>query len=132
MGVEVSDLSQQFANSLPIEVRPSKPKYTFLMLAWIVATAFSLWLLTHGPGPVAWAIILCAIGSIFGVVVSVYGLFAKRPLVLLDVRGVTARGWKGCPVAWSDIERVWKHVQHVSTMYSTAKADYVCMAFKHS
>jgi hypothetical protein len=127
----MSDLSQIFSSSLPIEVKPSKPKYALLLLVCVAATAFLLWMLTHGQAP-TWIVSLCIVGTSLGVALCIYALCDKRPLVVLDKRGVTARGWKGCPVAWSDIERVWKHEQHVSTMYSSVEVDYVCIAFKHS
>jgi hypothetical protein len=89
-------------------------------------------LATHRQASNNWIPSLCAIASTLGAALCIFVLCDTRPLVRLDTQGVTARGWKGCPIAWSDIERVWKHEQHVSTMYSSVEVDYVCMAIKHA
>ena len=131
-GAEVSDLSQMFASALPIEVKLSKPKYVLLLFACLGVTAFVVWALTHGQMRSLWPLIIFAVVSSLSAASCVYALCQTRPIVLLDQRGVTVRGWKGCPVAWSEIERAWKFEQHVSAIYSTIAVDYVCMAFKHS
>ena len=128
----MSDLAQLFASSLPIEVKPSKPKYAFLLLVCVAVTAFLVWTLVHRQAQSVWIVTLCAVGSSLGVALCVYALCEKRPLVLLDQHGVTVRGWKGCPVAWGDIERVWKHEQQASAIFSRVEIDWVCMAIRHS
>ena len=128
----MSDLSQTFASALPIEVKPSKPKYAFMLVASLGVTALLVWSLTHGQLRSSWPLILFATVTGLSAASCIYALCQKRPLVLLDQRGVTVRGWNGCPVAWSEIERVWKFEQHVSAIYSSIEVDYVCVAFKHS
>jgi hypothetical protein len=51
---------------------------------------------------------------------------AKRPVVRLDELGVTARGYKNCPVPWGEVDRVWKGVQQ----YGFNRANYVCINLK--
>lgn len=132
----MSDLSQLFASSLPIEVKLSKSKYALLLIVCIGLTIFLVLMLVHEPAGNTWPLVLCTAASILGAVVSIFALCQKCPLVLLDERGVTVRGWKGCPVVWNEIERVWKHVQVIRFWYGAAvvekKVDYVCLAFKHS
>lgn len=129
----MSDLSQLFASSLPIEVKPSKPKYALLLVVCIALTVFLLWTLIHGQERSAWRLALFASVTSLGAMACIFALVDKRPLVLLDQHGVTVRGWKGCPVAWTDIEGVWKHEQRVQALWAgQVQIDYVCMAFHHS
>lgn len=132
----MSDLAQLFASSLPIEVKAPKQKSAFLLIVFVAITVFLVWTLVHGQAQSVWIVRLCAVGSSLGIVVFVYALCEKRPLVLLDQSGVTVRGWRGCPVAWIEIDRVWKHVQVIRLWYGAAtvekRVDYVCLALKHS
>jgi hypothetical protein len=75
--------------------------------------------------------VLCVGFFGFGALASVWAIFDRTPRVLIDHQGVTIRGWKGCPVVWTDIERAWKFEQQVATLYTQVEVSYVCMAIKH-
>jgi hypothetical protein len=111
-------------------VKPSKPKYALLVLVFTAVTLYLVWVLVHGQTSHPWVISLCAVASSLAVVLGVFALCDKRPIVLLDDQGVTVRGWKNCPVPWSDIERAWTHQQRIQTGADPVKVEYVCMAIK--
>jgi hypothetical protein len=127
-------LSQLFASSLPIEVKRSVPRTLLTLLGSAAFTALGAWVLaTRDPATEdLLAGILCI--SFFGLcgLASIYMLFDTRPRVLLNQQGVTVRGWKGCPIPWSDVERVWKYEQRVGLGFSgQTKIDYVCLSLKN-
>lgn len=127
----MSDLSQIFASALPIEVRSSIPKYVLTLLGCAGFVVSSLWAFPYHNMQDTIIAALCITFFGFGAIACVWAILDRTPRVLIDHRGVTIRGWKGCPVAWVDIERVWKFEQRIATFFSYVEVSYVCMAIKH-
>jgi len=131
----VSDLSQLFASSLPVEVKRSIPKTLLTLLGCAGFTGIGIWSLTTRPLTSQDLLVgvLCITFFGMGGLVGVYMLFDTRPRVLLNEQGVWVRGWKGCPIPWSDVERVWKYEQRVGLAYGgQVEIDYVCLSLKHA
>lgn len=122
------------AGRLPIEVKRSVAKTLFALVGCAAFTALGAWgLSTHSDSRQDfWIGVLCI--GFFGVggLVILVSLFDRRPRILLDTGGIWVRGWKGCPIEWSDIERVWKYEQKIANGYSQVEVDYVCLSVRNS
>ena len=130
----MSSLANLLASSLPIEVKRSNPK-TFLLLvgcAAFTAAGISMFASHRAASQGVWTDVLCIAFFGFGGLVALALLFDNRPRLLLNDKGVWVRGWKGCPLAWGDIERAWKYEQNVPIRHGRVTVDYVCLALKHA
>lgn len=128
----MSSLTNLLDSSLPIEVKRSIPK-TFLLFvgcAAFTAIGASVFASHRAASQSVWmdelGMAFFGFGGLFALVV----LFDNRPRLLLNERGVWVRGWKGCPIAWDDIQRAWKYEQTVPIRYGQVKVDYVCLSLK--
>jgi len=121
------------APPLPVVVKGSKLKLSALLLVCAALAALCAWLLALEQGRGTRVAVSCASVVFFslGAILCVYLMCTKRPIARLDESGVTVRGYKGCPVAWCDIERVWKYEQRASFGYGINKAYYVCMTLRN-
>ena len=129
----MSSFGQVLAGGLPIEVKRSVPKTLFALLGCAAFTALGVWgLSTHSESREDfWIGVLCIGFFGLGGLVILASLFDTRPRILLDKGGIWVRGWKGCPIGWSDIERVWKYEQKIANGFSQVEVDYVCLSVKN-
>ena len=130
----MSSLASLLASSLPIEVKRSIPKTILLLVGCVAFTAVgvSMFASHRAASQGIWVDALCIAFFGFGGLVALALLFDNRPRLLLNDKGVWVRGWKGCPIAWGDIERAWKYEQDVPIRYGQVKVDYVCLSRKHA
>jgi len=156
-----TNLRQLFAGALPIEVKQSISKALVALFISIVFFLLGIWGLATSRASqelfpytlrvaedmhlsnqgalylqeaVEW---LCIALSGSGSLLLLLPLFDRRPRILLSREGVWVRGWKGCPIAWKDIDRAWKVEQRPGALFFAAQGadsptiEWVCIAIKN-
>ena len=126
----MSDAKPPLAAALPIAVRASFTRFLLMFVATTGMAGFFAWKRLHDPAHATSALTLVAVALGLAALAALYVLLDRRPRAEIDRPGITVRGWKGCPLAWSRIERVWKFQQRVPVRGAPVKVDYVCMTVR--